>query len=101
MRFEQLSPVERTIFFGIANNKLNKQLAAQLGSCERTVKAQRARMMGKLQIHSLPDLVRASKLLEALADEEKLAPEDEGAGQRSRTGVREYLGHEEQLVSWS
>ncbi|HEX2494573.1 MAG TPA: response regulator [Steroidobacter sp.] len=63
-RFAQLSEAERTIFFGIANSKLNKQLAVQLGFCERTIKARRARMMLKLQIRSLPDLVRASRILE-------------------------------------
>jgi FixJ family two-component response regulator len=63
-RFEQLTDVERAVFFGIVHNKLNKQLAAELGACERTVKAQRARMMEKLQISSLPELVRAAKLLE-------------------------------------
>jgi FixJ family two-component response regulator len=63
-RFEQLTDAERAVFFGIVRNKLNKQLAAELGACERTIKAQRARMMEKLQISSLPELVRAAKLLE-------------------------------------
>ena len=63
-RFDQLTDVERAVFFGIVRNKLNKQLAAELGACERTIKAQRARMMEKLQISSLPELVRAARLLE-------------------------------------
>jgi FixJ family two-component response regulator len=63
-RVELLTASERKILLGIAHNKLNKQLAAELGSCERTVKAQRARIRAKLQLRSLPDLVRASKVLE-------------------------------------
>jgi FixJ family two-component response regulator len=70
-RFEQLSPMERRILAGIMNNRLNKQLAAELGSCERTIKAQRARIRAKLQLRTLPDLVRASRLLEEFEREQK------------------------------
>lgn len=63
-RFAELNPLERKILAGIMNNRLNKQLAADLGACERTIKARRARIRSKLQIRSLPDLVRASRLLE-------------------------------------
>ena len=49
------------------NNRLNKQLAAELGVCERTIKAQRARMFEKLQIQSVPELVRAAKALQNTA----------------------------------
>jgi FixJ family two-component response regulator len=65
-RIEQLSAVQRKILLGIANNKPNKQLAAELGSSERTIKTQRARIRAKLRLLSLPDLVRASKVLEHL-----------------------------------
>jgi FixJ family two-component response regulator len=74
-RFEQLTDVERAVFFGIVRNKLNKQLAAELGACERTIKAQRARMMEKLQISSLPELVRAARLLEGMNAEGSQNPE--------------------------
>lgn len=63
-RFEQLTPTERCIFNGVISNRLNKQIAFELGACERTVKAQRARMMAKLNVTTVPDLVRAAKLLE-------------------------------------
>lgn len=63
-RFELLTSAERTIFFGVVSNRLNKQIAADLGTCERTIKAQRARMMAKLQVATVPELVRAAKLLE-------------------------------------
>lgn len=67
-RFDTLTRVERAIFHGIMHNRLNKQLAADLGACERTIKAQRARMMRKLQLSTLPDLVRAARLLETARD---------------------------------
>ena len=62
-RFATLTPAERAIFYGAVNNRLNKQLAAELGVCERTIKAQRSRMFEKLQIHTVPELVRAAKTL--------------------------------------
>ncbi len=70
-RFDELNTLERRILTGIMNNKLNKQLAADLGSCERTIKAGRARIRSKLHIRSLPDLVRASRLLEESAKEKR------------------------------
>lgn len=63
-RFDSLTAAERTIFLGVVCNRLNKQIAADLGTCERTIKAQRARMMAKLQVVTVPELVRAAKLLE-------------------------------------
>jgi two-component system, LuxR family, response regulator FixJ len=63
-RFDTLTRSERAIFHGIMHNRLNKQLAADLGACERTIKAQRARMMRKLQLTTLPELVCAARLLE-------------------------------------
>jgi FixJ family two-component response regulator len=65
--FATLTPVERVIFDGVVNNRLNKQLAAELGVCERTIKAQRARMFEKLQIQTVPGLVRAAKALQNTA----------------------------------
>jgi FixJ family two-component response regulator len=67
--FATLTPAERTIFYGVVNNRLNKQIAAELGVSERTIKAQRARMFEKLQIQSVPELVRAAKTLHNAADD--------------------------------
>ncbi len=63
-RFASLTQVERAVLFGIANSKLNKQIAADLGLCERTIKARRACMMEKLRVATVPDLIKAAKLLE-------------------------------------
>ena len=65
-RLEQLSAVERRILLGLASHRLNKQLAVELGACERTIKAQRARVRTKLELRSLPDLVRAAIELERM-----------------------------------
>jgi len=75
-RFATLTPAERAIFYGVLNNRLNKQLAAELGVCERTIKAQRARMFEKLEIQTVPELVRAAKLLE---DTGRARPEEPAA----------------------
>jgi FixJ family two-component response regulator len=48
----------------VLSHRLNKQMAADLGTCERTVKAMRARMMAKLRADTVPELVRAAALLE-------------------------------------
>ncbi|HEX4969836.1 MAG TPA: response regulator [Steroidobacteraceae bacterium] len=63
-QFATLTPSERAIFHGVVNNRLNKQIAAELGVCERTIKAQRASMFEKLQIQSVPELVRAANALQ-------------------------------------
>lgn len=61
--YERLSRRERTVFHGIVAGKLNKQIAAELGTCERTIKAHRARVLAKFGASSLASLVRAAALL--------------------------------------
>jgi FixJ family two-component response regulator len=63
-RFAQLTNAERTVFTGVATHRLNKQMAGDLGACERTIKALRARMMAKLDVTTVPELVTAAALLE-------------------------------------
>lgn len=63
-RYASLTDAERTIFVGVVSHRLNKQIAGDLGACERTVKALRARMMVKLHVATVPELVRAAALLE-------------------------------------
>lgn len=63
-RMKLLTHEERLIFHGVVKHRLNKQMAVQLNVCERTVKTLRSRMMEKLQLSTVPELVRAETVLE-------------------------------------
>jgi len=58
-RLVTLTPREREVLVGVVAGKLNKQIAAELGTAEKTIKVHRARMMRKMQADSLAELVRA------------------------------------------
>jgi FixJ family two-component response regulator len=62
-RYATLTPRERDVMGGVVAGKLNKQIAAELGSGEKAVKVHRARVMQKMQARSLPDLVRMASRL--------------------------------------
>jgi FixJ family two-component response regulator len=49
---------ERKVLDGIAAGRLHKQMAADLGVSERTIKSDRARVMGRMGVRSLPALLR-------------------------------------------
>ena len=57
-RYSSLSARECEVISLVASGLLNKQIAAELGTSETTVKIQRGRAMQKMQAKSLPDLVR-------------------------------------------
>jgi FixJ family two-component response regulator len=58
-RVAALTPREREVLARVVDGKLNKQIAAELGTAEKTVKVHRARMMRKMGVDSLAGLVRA------------------------------------------
>jgi len=58
-RLASLTPREREVLEGVVAGKLNKQIAADLGTAEKTVKVHRARMMEKMHVESVAELVRA------------------------------------------
>jgi FixJ family two-component response regulator len=58
MAFTSLSPREQQVCLRIVQGLLNKQVGYELGTSEKTVKIQRARVMEKLGAGSLPDIVR-------------------------------------------
>ncbi|HKB35213.1 MAG TPA: response regulator transcription factor [Gemmataceae bacterium] len=62
---ETLTPRERTVFTLVVAGKANKQIATELGTSERTVKAHRAQVMEKMQVTSLAELVRVADRLQA------------------------------------
>jgi FixJ family two-component response regulator len=58
-----LTPRERQVFDLIVRGKINKQIAYELGTTERTVKAHRHQVMEKMQVHSLAELVSIAERL--------------------------------------
>ena len=57
-RYERLTAREREVLAGVVAGDRNKQVAAELGVAERTVKAHRAQVMEKLGARSVAELVR-------------------------------------------
>ena len=62
-RFASLTPREREVLAGVVAGRLNKQIAADLGTAEKTVKVHRARVMKKMQANSLVELVQLAAQL--------------------------------------
>jgi RNA polymerase sigma factor (sigma-70 family) len=57
-RFDSLTPREQQVISMLVSGMLNKQVAAELGTAESTVKVQRSRAIEKMQAQSLVDLAR-------------------------------------------
>jgi FixJ family two-component response regulator len=57
-RVNSLTPREREVFGLVVSGKLNKQIAFELGTSEKTIKVQRSKVMKKMHADSLADLVR-------------------------------------------
>jgi FixJ family two-component response regulator len=57
-RLASLTPREREVLDHVMNGRLNKQIASDLGTAEKTVKVHRARAMEKMSVRSVAELVR-------------------------------------------
>lgn len=57
-RFEGLTPREREVLTHVLRGRLNKQIAADLGIDERSVKRHRSSLMAKVEVRSVAELAR-------------------------------------------
>jgi FixJ family two-component response regulator len=55
---ESLTPRERQVLELVARGLLNKQIAGELGTAEKTIKVHRGRLMHKMQVKSAAALVQ-------------------------------------------
>jgi len=62
-RYERLTQRQREVLALVTRGLLNKQIAFELGTVERTIKAHRAQVMAKMQAQSLAELVLVTQRL--------------------------------------
>lgn len=63
-RYEWLTPREREVLPLVVSGLPNKQIAAEIGTSETTVKVHRSQLMRKMHADSLPELVRMAEKLD-------------------------------------
>src|SRR5262249_3835982 len=78
-RLATLTAREREVFVHVVAGRLNKQIAGDLGTVEKTIKVHRGRVMSKLGVRTVQDLVR-------LAERAGIRPQpDEGTDRENRS----------------
>ena len=89
----RLSPRERQVFERVARGKMNKEIARELGSTERTIKAHRHRVMEKIHVTSLAELAVIAERLGIFTSRDAATAEKYGGNM-----VRERLISPEALA---
>jgi FixJ family two-component response regulator len=62
-RVASLTPRESEVFRHVIAGRLNKQIAARLGTAEKTIKVHRARVMHKMSVRSVAELTRVAEMV--------------------------------------
>ncbi len=70
-RVDTLTPTERKVFALVVRGMLNKRIAAELGTAERTIKWHRQHIMQKLQLDSVAELASFAERLGLVDDQER------------------------------
>lgn len=78
-RFASLSVREREVLAGLAAGKLNKQIAAELGITEATVKFHRARLMDRMQAQTVAELMHLAARMELISADKPASPSREAS----------------------
>jgi len=73
-RVDSLTPRESKVLAMVVRGTLNKQIAAELGTAERTIKWHRQHVMQKLQVGSLAELVSLAEKLHLVAEADPPLP---------------------------
>jgi FixJ family two-component response regulator len=87
MKFRRLTPRETEVLTHVIGGWLNKQIAAHLGTVEKTVKVHRSRMMAKVGARGVADLVRMTEAigLKPYSTNAELAPRTNSTSGRTTT----------------
>jgi len=88
-RYLTLTRREREVCRLVADGRLNKQIAAVLGTSEKTIKVHRARVMRKMCVASVAELVRAVDRLARGREQSDDAPGDTSTSPAPHDEVRE------------
>jgi DNA-binding CsgD family transcriptional regulator len=73
-RLGRLTPRERQVFDLVVGGNTNRQIGRELGATERTIKAHRHRVMEKMQVRTLAELVSLAERIGHLGPADRLAP---------------------------
>lgn len=74
-RYQRLTRREREVLTGLTRGLRNKQIAAELGTSERTIKAHRSRVMHKLEVQSVAELVILTESIKKMPSANGILPQ--------------------------